>query len=138
MVRLGLPKKYAKMGFNKGWKEYKKTKKRMSTGVKMARKKTKTKYKRVSGFTVKNAMKALVGAGLAAVYEVYVSPMIPLQNMVKNIIELIVGLMVAAYKKLPMPIRAFGGALATINAYSLLVPLVQGIMPSSEGVDSGF
>lgn len=83
------------------------------------------------GFFSGSAVKVVVGAGLAAVYEVFVSPMIPLSDMIKNILELAVGLFLAASKRMPMPVRAFGGALATINAYSLIMPYVSGAKGSS-------
>jgi len=90
----------------------------------MARKKRTSSRK--SGFSMNGAIKVLSGAALAAVYEVFVSPMIPLGDMLKNIIELVAGLILSVMPGMPMPVKAMGAALATINAYSLIVPLVSG------------
>lgn len=129
----GLPRKYAKMGFKKGWAAFRNAhKKTKNRGIKtMARHKRKRKsyFKRsrssaTKGFSMQNITKVVVGAALAALYEVFVSPMIPLDAMIKNIVELGGGLILAAMPNMPMPVRAFGAALATINAYSLIQPLI--------------
>lgn len=63
MARKGLPKKYAKMGFKKGWREYKKAKRgrgRRKTTKKSTRKRT---YRRKNSMRLGN--KAIIG-GLAA------------------------------------------------------------------------
>lgn len=131
-MRKGLPKKYAKMGFAKGWKAYKaskrakpktKAKSRPKSGGKKMPKK-KTVRRKAAKLTFGNIKKVLIGAGIAAAYEVVVSPMIP-GSTIKNVIELFVGLFLAAMPGIPMPVKAFGAALATINAYSLIVPYVQ-------------
>ncbi len=53
MARQGLPKKYAKMGFKKGWKEYKASKRKRTSGASTVKKKAAPKKKRVAGSTVK-------------------------------------------------------------------------------------
>lgn len=89
-----------------------------------------------AGFTMKNVTKVLIGAALAALYEVFVSPMIPLDAMIKNIVELGAGLMLASMKSMPMPVRAFGAALATINAYTLIQPLVTQYLGGANSTES--
>lgn len=136
----GLPKKYAKMGFKKGWLAFKRRRKgritkRKTGGLKtMARRRyggIRRRYKRfakrkaIGGISFGSVTKILVGAFAAAVYEVFVSPMIPLDGLVKNVVELGVGIMLASMGSMPTAVRSFGAALATINAYSLIVPYVQ-------------
>lgn len=138
----GLPKKYAKMGFKRGWASFKKlnrkTKKTKIRSVQiMARKRSfKRSMKRYSRkaksfLTFGTISKVLIGAAIAAIYEVFVSPMIPLDGMIKNIVELGAGLILASMGSMPMPVRAFGAALSIINAYSLIVPLVQNFSGTS-------
>lgn len=129
----GLPKKYARMGFKRGWAAFNRSHKKKKRGViHMAKRKRKKSYFKkkarsiTKGFTMGNVIKVLAGAALAALYEVFVSPMIPLNAMIKNVIELVIGLILASMSGMPMPVRAFGAALATVNAYSLIVPMVQG------------
>jgi hypothetical protein len=133
----GLPKKYAKLGFKNGWRAFKASKnsnsktKTYSRGLKMAKKKNYRKGKK--GFASGKVMQIIIGAGVAAVYEVFISPMIPLSRTIKNIVELAIGILLASMKKMPMAVRAGGAALATINAFELIVPL----MRSSKSVVSG-
>lgn len=101
-----------------------KSKKRKYRGYKMAKKK---KYsKKGSSGIMSKALQVLAGAAVAVVYNVFISPMIPLGATIKNLIELILGIVLAASKKMPMPVRAGGMALAFINAYELIVPYVSG------------
>jgi len=79
-----------------------------------------------SGFGFGSALKVLMGAAGAVVYEVFVSPLIPLDGMIKNIVELVIGLVLMSMKGMPMIVRAIGGGIATINAYQLIYPLVTG------------
>jgi hypothetical protein len=67
-----------------------------------------------------SVVKVVLGAGICALYEIFVSPMIPLGGMVKNLLEMGIGafLMMGRF---PLPIKAFGAALLTINAYSTIV-----------------
>ena len=127
----GLPKKYAKMGFKRGWKAYNLTRRKTRKSTKsykpkvvhMARRRKYgfRKHSRKSGsFSMGSVVKVVIGAGIAALYEIFVSPMIPLSGMVKNLLEMGIGafLMMGRF---PMPIKAFGAAMLTINAYSTIV-----------------
>lgn len=96
----------------------------------MARHKRKGHSKGKQGF-FKKALDIAIGAGVAALYEVFVSPRIPLARNIKNIVELIVGLVLAVMPKMPMAVRAGGAALATINAFEILVPLLSGMSGTS-------
>lgn len=80
------------------------------------------------------AVDIVIGAGVAALYEVFVSPMIPLAANIKNILEFALGLFLAISPRMPLMVRAGGAALATINAYAFLVPLIQG---TGAGTSSG-
>ena len=84
-------------------------------------------HKKSSGFGFGGALKILAGAAVAVVYEVFVSPMIPLSATIKNIVELVLGLFLMTLKGMPMIVRAGGAAIATINAYQLIFPLVSGM-----------
>jgi hypothetical protein len=95
------------------------------------------------GGFMNNALKILAGAAVAVVYEVFVSPMIPLSKTIKNILEFAIGLFVAVMPKMPMMIRAGGVALATINAFELIYPFIAGAKggssaPASGGVANGY
>jgi hypothetical protein len=65
----GLPKKYAKMGFKKGWAAYKKTKKKTTTRkvsstrkvATMAKRKRKTGYRRTGVKTINSFSKTFLG-----------------------------------------------------------------------------
>lgn len=132
----GLPKKYAAMGFKAGWAAYRRrktTNRKVST---MAKRKHHKSSK--SSVTMGNAIKVLTGAALAALYEVFVSPMIPLSAMVKNILELIAGLFLATMRGVPMPIRAMGAALATVNAYSLIIAYIPNGNGSGTAANTGW
>jgi hypothetical protein len=136
----GLPRKYARMGFKRGWAAYNRSKKGSRSKIrgvsKMARRKRYSKkrsYHRSGGFSMGGVTKILIGAGIAALYEVYVSPMIPIGGFIKNVAELTFGLLLMAMPRLPMPVKAFGTALAIINAYSLIVSY----LPSGGSVASG-
>ena len=52
--------------------------------------------------------------------------MIPLGRNIKNMIEFALGLFLAMSKKMPMAVRAGGAALATINAFEFIAPLLSG------------
>lgn len=81
------------------------------------------------------AMDIVIGAGVAALYEVFVSPMIPLGSNIKNIIEFALGLFLAVSPRMPLMVRAGGAALATINAYAFIVPLIAGSSGSTNTWD---
>lgn len=102
-----------------------KNKKRKYRGLKMAKKK---KYSKKGGSNMMSkAFQVLAGAAVAIVYNVFVSPMIPLGNTIKNIIEIVLGIILASSKKMPMVVRAGGFAIATLNAYDLLLPYISGL-----------
>jgi hypothetical protein len=64
MARKGLPKKYAKMGFKKGWREYKKSKRGRGRRKTSTRKNTRKRtYRRKNNMKLGN--KAIIG-GIAA------------------------------------------------------------------------
>jgi len=136
----GLPRKYAKMGFKRGWAAYnrlKKPKKSKSRTVKyMARRRKggfKKRYRKSSGgLGFGGITKILIGAGLVVLYEVYLSPMIPVQGMMKNFLELGIGIFLMT-GKMPMPVKAFGAALATLNAYQILSSFMPGSGVSTSG-----
>jgi hypothetical protein len=86
-----------------------------------------------SGFSLNGALKILTGAAVAAAYEIFISPMIPLTSTIKNIVELVIGIVLMSMKGMPMIVRAGGAALATINAYQLVYPLIGGISGGSSG-----
>jgi len=134
MARLpkSLIKKY---GISKrAWAEFRKTKKSKSTnrGLKtMAKRKSGTKrksYKAKSG-SLKSVSKILVGAGLAALYEVFVSPMIPLARNIKNLLEILIGVFLVMQPNAYM--KSAGVALITINAFEIIVPLIRGVKSKS-------
>jgi hypothetical protein len=82
------------------------------------------------------AINILVGAGVAALYEVFISPRIPLARNIKNILEMVIGIVLMMMPKIPMAIRAGGAALATINAFEIIVPLMQGLNKTSSAKGS--
>lgn len=121
--------KFGSAAYRAKYLGHKTTKKRKSKSrgyATMARHKKRHSSKGKQGF-FKKAMDIAIGAGVAALYEVFVSPRIPLARNIKNIIELIVGLVLAVMPKMPMAVRAGGAALATINAFEILVPLLSGM-----------
>lgn len=138
----GLPKKYAKMGFKKGWRLFKAS----SSKTKTKKIKTKTRFgtmarkrrfgKRSSsskGFGMNKIVNVAIGVAGVALYEVFISPMIPLSTMIKNIVELVVGIILIAMPKIPSMLKAVGGAMVTINAFQLIYPLIAGMGSSSSG-----
>jgi len=76
------------------------------------------------GSFIGSAVKILAGTALAVAYEVFVSPMIPLSSKIKNIIELVIGIFIAVMPKMPMIVRGFGTALAVVNTYALIYPML--------------
>jgi hypothetical protein len=90
----GLPKQYARMGFKKGWEEYRKSRSLTRGNKQMAKKKSK-KFKKVS--RALDPMKILIGAGLygavrepAANFITPVTSKIPLGSVAD---ELVLGLL---------------------------------------------
>jgi len=90
----------------------------------MARKRrTSRKSKSQSTFKggfMQKAMDVILGAGVAFIYDKWISPMIPISGMIKDIIELVLGIVVASMPRLPRAVRVGGLALAIMNAYSLI------------------
>lgn len=115
-----------------------KTKRKASSGVKYMKHKRHTGKKSKGGF--QKVLHILGGAAIAAAYEVFVSPMIPLSRNIKNMIEFVVGLALALMPRMPVMVRAAGAALATINAFEFIVPLISGVSGKSTGTGdlSGF
>ena len=115
----------------KAWSVFRGTKKTksISRGYKMAKKKK--YFKGMKGGFLNKALQVVIGAGVAVLYEVYVSPLIfknfPMLASIKNILEMVLGVYLATSKKMPMPVRAGGLALATINAYELIAPFISGV-----------
>lgn len=117
----------------KAWsvfKSQKATKRKTTTrSVKtMARRKGHTKkhssFKK--GFNMGTILNILTGAAIAAAYEIFVSPMIPLAQNIKNWLELAIGLFLAMMPKMPVMVRSAGVALATVNAYAIIYPMLSG------------
>ena len=81
MANKGLPKKYAKMGFAKGWKAYKRSRSGSTTNKrKMAKTKTRYRYRtttpkrRSRRSAGKNLQNLLIGGAVAGI----AAPMVPL------------------------------------------------------------
>jgi len=97
-----------------------------------------------SGFNMGGIMKILGGAAIAAVYEVFISPMIPLSATIKNVVEFVLGLLLATMRGMPTIVRAGGLALATINAFAFIAPMISGLGGGSSspavaaGVPNGY
>jgi len=81
------------------------------------------------------ALNIVIGAGVAALYEVFISPRLTfIPKNIKNIVEMILGVILAVMPRLPMAVRAGGAALATINAFEIIVPLVSGMNQKAQSV----
>ena len=128
----GLPKKYAKMGFKKGWLAYKKSKSRSRSGSiirSRSRSKTKRSYTmarkkktyRKSSSLLGKLNNPLLGAAGVVAYESIISPMIPLQGTAKDMLELVGGLYLSKKKGI---IGATGKSLVVLNSYQLVSGLV--------------
>lgn len=96
-------------------------------GYKMAKKKKHYSKGGLKGGFMNKAIQVLAGATVAVLYEVFVSPYIPLTGMIKNLVEMVIGIFLASSKKMPMIVRAGGTALAIINAYELIAPYISGM-----------
>jgi len=137
----GLPRKYAKMGFKRGWRAFKSSRgsKRKTSSYrkvtttrrrsyKMAKKKS---YRRAKGI-FGNLNKPLMGAVGVVAYESLISPMIPLQGVAKDLLELGVG---AYLSKKQGFLGATGKSLVVLNSYQLMSGLVgnqlKGLMPQT-------
>jgi hypothetical protein len=87
------------------------------------------------GFSLGNVLKILAGAAIAAAWEIFISPMIPLGATIKNIIELAIGVILMMIPRAPMIVKATGAAMATINAYALIYPLISGLGSGTSSTD---
>jgi len=87
------------------------------------------------GGLMSKAFQIIAGAGIAVLYEVFVSPMIPLSATIKNIVEFALGVFLAVSPRMPMIVRAGGAALATVNAYAFIAPFLSGSSSSSSSWD---
>ena len=85
------------------------------------------------GFNVSSIMNMAIGVGIVVLYEVFVSPLIPLSTMTKNIVELGVGLVVMSMPRMPTYVRSAAMALSVVNLFQLLVPLAAGINNNNTG-----
>lgn len=134
----GLPKRYAKMGFKKGWRAFKasknvnkskslnnyKTTRRVSI---MARRKTRAKkrsYSR-SNSGISNLTNLVIGAAGAYAYENYLAPMIPINRagVQGDIIDFAAGYALTKFGKNKY-LTATGNAIMVINAYSAMNTLI--------------
>jgi len=120
----GLPKKYARMGFKKGWKAYKKTKSsssRVNSRTKRSKTMAKKTYKRKNSSLLGKLNNPLLGAAGVVAYESLISPMIPLQGTAKDMLELVGGLYLSKKKGI---LGATGKSLVVLNSYQLVSGLV--------------
>jgi len=135
----GLPKKYAKMGFKRGWRMFKASKRgrsrvlRTSTkkkgGSTMARRRRyakKKSYRRSKSNVMGSVTKHVIGAALALGFETFISPMIPVAGMMKNFVELIIGVALMTMRGVPSIAKSGGVALVIINAYQIIGEFVGG------------
>jgi hypothetical protein len=137
VIMTGLPRKYAKLGFKRGWALFKRKKPayRKSKQIKvqhMARRKRYFKRSNgMKGFSFGKIFDVVIGAASAALYEAYISPFIPLSGMIKNLLEMVAGIFLATSRGMPKMVRSFGTALAIVNAYALIAPYFSGSSSSS-------
>lgn len=144
----GLPKKYAKMGFKKGWAAYKRTKRTKRSSARkpktktrrvksMAKRKYYKKAKRYArrGFNWANQFK---GAGLVVAYESLIEPMVPVSGVAKNALALGAGAYMAKKKG---AVGQAGKTLIAINAVQLMrqfaAPVMQNLVGSLGGMLGG-
>lgn len=129
MVKPGLPKKYAKMGFKKGWREYKKTDayKRRFGKTPKAKSKSKSKAKSKGGSTsvTKNRTISVSLTGLYMGLEV-VKPALQ-AGAIEMVGDVIRGDYAAAQAKAPAVIEAYGNAIPEIVGKGLLVGVAKGL-----------
>ncbi len=128
MARKGLPRKYAKMGFKRGWKAYKSRSKAVSSRIKRIksnkkinmprRRKKRYSRKRSKGvFGTGLIWNTILGAGTYVVYDSFVSPLIPVSGTLKNVVEFGLGLMLSRQRGF---IGAFGKTAVVVNAVQLM------------------
>ena len=117
----GLPKKYAKMGFKKGWAKFKASKGKSTSRVKN-KIKTRSRMAKVRKYGKKQSIlgrlnNPLFGAAGVVTYESLISPMIPVQGIAKDMLELVAGLWMSKKQGI---LGATGKSLLVINSYQLI------------------
>ena len=118
--KYGVTKKAWRIHKSKGYRKAKAspvTKKRRGNYKTMAKKKTYRKKTSMLG----NLNTPLMGAAGVVAYESLISPMIPLQGVAKDMLELVGGLYLSKKRGI---LGATGKSLVTINAYQLVSGLV--------------
>lgn len=111
----------------KAWSVFRSSKKNksQSRGVSMAKRKTiKRKLGSRGSAKMNNVLKIVVGAGIVALYEVFLSPRIPLKRNMKNILEMVIGIILMMQRNVYL--KSAGVALLTINAFEVIVPVLRG------------
>jgi hypothetical protein len=127
MVKRGLPKKYAKMGFKKGWAAYRRSGSTKSTRrVSRMAQKTRRRTTRRSKFT--GLAGQAVGIGAYILFESMIEPqflrMANISNpLAINAIELLTGAWLA---KKSGVLGSVGKAAVTVNLYQILQPYLSG------------
>lgn len=133
----GLPRKYAKMGFSKGWKAYRSS--TVKTGGKtMARRRGRfSKRSRTKSHSGMNSlMNIAIGVVGAIAYEKFVSPMIPVANPVAHgAVDVAAGY--ALTKVNNSMAKSAGNAIMIINLFGIGQSLLGGTT-SSNGVNDGW
>jgi len=130
----------------KAWSVYRgsKTKKRKSSRRKTSvKRRTHTMAKRRKGSYRRKATnmlgklnKPVVGAAAMIAYDRFVSPMIPIQGMSKDIAELGIGMMLSGQR---MPIlKSMGNTMLVLNTYQIVSRLTAGIGGAGTPAATGF
>ena len=129
----GLPKHIIKKyGMSKkAWRVYrgnKPSKKRNRSVIKTAKVKT---YRKKQSNILGRLNNPLLGAAGVVMYESLVSPMIPVQGIAKDMLELVAGLWMSKKQGI---VGATGKSLVVLNSYQLISnlakPMLQNFIPS--------
>jgi len=93
----------------------------------MAKKTYKKSYKKRKSSSAKmqQITKIVAGASIVGLYEVFISPRIPLQRNIKNMLELLIGAILLSQRNTYM--KSAGIALIAINTFEIVVPLIRNI-----------
>jgi hypothetical protein len=102
----------------------------------MARRKTRSNKKSGIKGGMSKVVNVLLGIAGAVAYEVFISPIIPLSRNIKNMVELVIGIILMVMPRVPKILKATGMALVVINGFEILVPLVSGAKSSVTGGSS--
>jgi uncharacterized membrane protein YeaQ/YmgE (transglycosylase-associated protein family) len=129
------------MGFKRGWAEYNRVhkKKRKNHNPKvvhhMARRRKyygkKKRYSKRSGFGMGSVTKIVIGVVGAVLYDVFISPMIPIPTNIKTYAEFVIGIMLMVWRGSPSWLKSAGMALAIVNGYAIVHGLMGGVGTSS-------